>query len=338
LLVVLSGCFSLLGALLGGSGSSGSGSQTAPAPAPVRETQAEKFARLINEGNEKMQAFDGSFDASIEAVWQPQEIRGLDEITVDQVSEPGKPYWFKIRAIYKGYDAEAGSALLQDLGEVQSSTLDDALGAFFGGDTKIHSTSYFGNPMPTFPAEANTVATFYLVATRFTEDQYGDSISAQFGLWIAVVRNVEKPMFDPSKFIVANALHFITVVDAHVPTQQDAMMSMLGYGSMNASASIFDPAVYPASDLLDARIAMDKKRYGYDITFPTVRVKYVSEVVFKGQSGTTITVSTDDGVATEQMNFGGRASGIENGQRIRVYYTIAKDPLEEWEVQALERL
>jgi hypothetical protein len=83
---------------------------------------------------------------------------------------------------------------------------------------------------------------------------------------------------------------------------------------------------------------MDKKNIRNNTTFPTVRIKYVSEVIFRGQSNTTITVSTDDNVLTERMNFTGRASSVRNGQKIRVYYTIAKDPLEKWEIQAIERL
>jgi hypothetical protein len=67
-------------------------------------------------------------------------------------------------------------------------------------------------------------------------------------------------------------------------------------------------------------------------------VKYVSEVIFKGQSSTTLTVSTPDNISTEKMSFGGRATGIKNGDKVRVYYTIAKDPLEIWEVQAIEKL
>jgi hypothetical protein len=145
-------------------------------------------------------------------------------------------------------------------------------------------------------------------------------------------------MFVPSKFVVANTLHFITVKDAHEPTQADVMRAAGGYGSMNASSKVFDPTGYPAIDLFDARVAMDKKNYAKGNTFPTVREKYVSDVIFKGQSGTTITVSTSDGVSTERMNFGGRASNIANGQKIRVYYTIAKDPSEEWQIQAVERL
>jgi hypothetical protein len=112
----------------------------------------------------------------------------------------------------------------------------------------------------------------------------------------------------------------------------------LGGAVGNASANVFDPVVYPLVDLFDARVAMDKKDIRKNNTFPTVRVKYVSEVVFKGQANTTITVSTSDNALTERMNFNARTTTLKNGDKIRVYYTIAKDPLEKWEVQAIERL
>jgi hypothetical protein len=38
------------------------------------------------------------------------------------------------------------------------------------------------------------------------------------------------------------------------------------------------------------------------------------------------------------MNFSARTAAIKNGDKIRVYYTIAKDPLEKWDIQAIERL
>jgi hypothetical protein len=186
------------------------------------------------------------------------------------------------------------------------------------------------------PKEANSIATFYLVAFRI-DDEHQES-----GFLIRFVRNIEKPAFDPSKFIVAGGMHYITVNDAHVTTPQAALLNFyLGgvLGAMgNSTENVFDPIVYPLADLMDARVAMDKKDIRNDYTFPTVKVKYVSEVVFEGQSNTTITVSTPDNVLTERMNFAGRASAVQSGERIRVYYTIAKDPLEKWEIQAIERL
>lgn len=308
-------------------------------PQQKGETQMEKFGRLVNSDGEKLVIGSNNITTveSIETVLQPQAINGIGEITNEKLSEPGRPYYFKIRAVYKGHDANAKRVLLQDLGGKQSNVMDAALGAVFGVDTNTYPMEYVDAIVPTLPTEANAVATFYLIAARFTEDE-GKQINQTVKL-IRFVRNVERPSFDPSKFIVASGMHYITVNDARITTQQDVMMSAFTGGAMgNNSANIFDPIVYPLVDLMDARVAMDKKDLRNDYTFPRVRVKYVSEVVFKGQSNTNITVSTSDNVLTEIMNFTGRASSVRNGERIRVYYTIAKDPLEKWEIQAIERL
>jgi hypothetical protein len=314
-------------------------SQTSSQPQPQQksETQLEKSQRLAKADIEKLVVGSDNKATieSIEAAFQPQVITGIGEITDANLSEPGRPYYFKLRAIYKGYDADAERALLQDLEQSQSTIMDTALGAVFGIDTNAHWVEYLDNVIPTLTA--NSVATFYLVAVRITEDE-GRQIN-ETSILIMFVRNIENPAFDPSKFIVTSGMHYITVNDVHVPTQQDVMSAYFLGGTIgNSSESVFDPVVYPLTDLMDARVAMDKKDIRNDYTFPTVRVKYVSEVIFKGQSNTTITVSTDDNVLTERMNFTGRASSVKNGEKIRVYYTIAKDPLEKWEIQAIERL
>jgi hypothetical protein len=322
------------------------GSASAPKAAPEAavenppqksETQVEKFKRLLLAEQEKLiVGGDGKTTIeSIEDVLKPQVIAGIDEITDAKLKEAGRPYYFKIRAIYKGYDEEAECALMQDLGNVkQGSTLENALGASFGVDTKVYPLQIFDNAIiSTLPTEANSIALFYLMALRID-----DEIRDTTGVFIRYVRNIEKPVLNPSKFIVVSGMHYITVKDAHVPNQRDIMMANMGYGSMNDSASVFDPLVYPLADLMDARTAMDKKDIRKEITLPGVKIKYVSEVIFKGQSNTTITVSTPDNILTERMNFTGRASAVKNGEKIRVYYTIAKDPLEQWEIQAIERL
>jgi hypothetical protein len=280
---------------------------------------------------------------SIEAVFQPQVITGIGEINDTKLSEPGRVYYFKLRAIYKGHDAKAKRILLQDIGE-QSSIGDAAFGTAFGIDTNVYPMQYRGgeignvlSPISEFPEEANAVATFYIMATRLTEVNGKRGNISEIG--VRFIRNIEKPSLDPSKFIVANGMHYITVNDAHATTQEDVMAHYFT-GGATSNTSVFDPIVYPLVDLMDARIAMDKKDLRDGYTFPTVEVKYVSEVIFKGQSNTTITVSTDDNVLTERMNFTGRASSVKNGEKVRVYYTIAKDsrvPIERWEIQAIEQ-
>jgi hypothetical protein len=303
------------------------------------ETQFEKYQRLLLADNEKLVAGSDNVATieSIEAAFKPQIISGIDEITDAKLREPGRPYYFKIRSIYKGYDKEAKLASLQDLGQTQSNVMDTVVGTVFGIDTNAYQVMFFDAVVSTFPPEANSVATFYLVAARFTEDE-GRQIN-ETGRWIRFIRNIENPAFDPSKFIVVSGMHYITVADAHVPTREEVMGAYFFGGAIgNSSDSVFDPVVYPLVDLMDARVAMDKKDIRNDYTFPTVKVKYVSEVVFKGQSNTTVTVSTTDNILTERMNFTGRASAVQNREKVRVYYTIAKDPFEEWQIQAIERL
>jgi hypothetical protein len=310
-------------------------------PQQKDETQWEKYQRLIRESGEKIVVGSDNMATieSIEAVYQPQVITKFDEITTDKLVEPGRPYCFKIRAIYKGHDLSAERILLQDLEQSQSSVMGTAFGELFGVDTDVYQMEYPASIVSTFPTDANAIATFYLIAVRFTQtEQDGKKVNPSYS-YVRYVRNIEKPFFDPSKFIVANGMHYITVKDAHVPTQQDAMASYFFGGARGDSLqTVFDPIVYPLADLMDARVAMDKKDIRYGDTFPTVPIKYVSELIFKGQSNTTITVSTADNILTERMNFTGRASSISNGQKVRVYYTIAKNPLEKWEIQAIERL
>jgi hypothetical protein len=294
------------------------------------ESQLEKFQRLLLADEKKLVVGSDNRTTlrSIEAVFQPQIISVIDEITEAKLSEPGRPYYFKLRAIYKGYDASAKRARLQD----------SAPGAALGGDTDVYSTYVLGNDgvISTFPPDANSIATFYLIAVHLTENE-GRKIN-ETDILIRFVRDIEPPPFDPVKFIVTGGMHYITVEDAHVPTQADARKShFFGGAAGNSTSSVFDPVVYSLVDLRDARVAMDKKNIRDNYTFPAVKIKYVSEVVFRGQSSTTITVSTDDNVLTERMSFTGRNSTVKAGDKIRVYYTIVKDPLEKWEIQAIER-
>jgi hypothetical protein len=321
-------------------------------PQQKGESQWEKLLRLVVADGEngllvatklKTDAEKDNRTLTAEETWdayfQPQIISGIGEITTEKLSDPGRPYYFKLRAIYKGYDADAKEVRLQDLGQKQSSVMDSALGTAFGIDTDVYSVMSQQFAITEFPTEANAVATFYLYAVHLTEDENGKQTSPFNVICIMMVLNIEPPLFDPAKFIVAGGMHYITVEDAHSPTQRELMSAFFLGGALgNSTSNVFDPVVYPLVDLMDARTAMDTKDIRNDYTFPTVSVKYVSEVIFKGQSNTTITVSTDDNVLTERMNFTGRASTVKTGDRIRVYYTIAKDPLEKWQIQAIERL
>ncbi|GBU28635.1 hypothetical protein R84B8_02195 [Treponema sp. R8-4-B8] len=277
------------------------------------ETQQEKFWRLFEADSDKL--ITGSDNRvtveSMESAFKPVVITDLSEAaSILAKSEPGIPHYFKIQALYKGYVTEPSSIFLQTKIE-----------------KNIHNTvhnwivGYFKGIEGTFPNEVNCIATFYIVEGRFTEPK------DNFGIWVRFVRNIEKPLFDPSNFYIANDKRFVTSSDIHLPSAEDNSIF---------SESVFDPAVYPIFDLFDARIAMDKKNWADDNTYPTSRVKYASEVIFRGQSGTTIVVSTKDNFLTERMTFYGRVNSINAGDKVRVYFTIHKDPIERWEVHALE--
>ena len=308
-------------------------------PEQKTETQLEKctrlfesdLERLVRDSNLVLDDNNRVTTQSLENIFYPQSITSIDEITEEKLIDPGKPYYFKLRTRYKGYDAKTKRVLLQDLKKRKASS-DTALELAFGVDTSVYSLDNTSK-VSTLPTEANALATFYIIALRITDEGNGKLVHILF------VRDIEEPRLNPANFIVASGMHYITVEDAHSPTREDVMSTyFFGAATGNSSSVVFDPVVYLPADLMDARAAMNKKDYTKDYTLPTVKVKYVSEVLFLGQSNTTISVSTADNVLTERMSFTGRASSIKRGERIRVYYTIAKDPLEKWEIQAIERL
>ena len=305
-------------------------------PEQKTETQLEKFERLFKSDWERLVVDDNErvTDESLENVFHPQTITSIDEITEEKLSEPGKPYYFKLRTMYKGYDTNAEKVLLQDLKKRKASS-DTALELAFGIDTSVYSIDFVGSDISSLLTEANAVATFYLFSVRISDNSYRKGIRTI----LLFIRDIEEPRLNPANFIVASGMHYITVEDAHSPTREDVMSTyFFGAATGNSSSVVFDPVVYLPADLMDARAAMNKKDYTKDYTLPTVKVKYVSEVLFLGQSNTTISVSTVDNVLAERMTFIGRTSSIKRGEKIRVYYTIAKDPLEKWEIQAIERL
>jgi hypothetical protein len=65
-------------------------------------------------------------------------------------------------------------------------------------------------------------------------------------------------------------------------------------------------------------------------------LEYVSDLTFVRQNGTGITFSSDDNAITQSMGIDQR-SGLQAGQRVRVYYTIMRSPLTRWDVIAIER-
>ena len=65
-------------------------------------------------------------------------------------------------------------------------------------------------------------------------------------------------------------------------------------------------------------------------------MKGVSDVTFVRQDGTDITFSSDDNAISQRMSIRQR-SGLQAGQKVRVYYEVTRAPLLEWEVIAIER-
>jgi hypothetical protein len=278
------------------------------------ETQQEKFWRLQGADDSKLVVGNDNRVTieSLEAVFKPVVITNSSEMeSLLAKSEPGVPHYFKIQALYKGYISGPNQFIFLQT-RIEKNTLNTVHNWILG---------YFQGIEVSFPAQANCNATFYIVGGKFTEPK------DEIGILVRAVRNIENSQFEPSKFVVANEKRFITFSDVKLPSANNTEI---------ITESIFDPATYPIFNLFDARIAMDKKNWGDANTFPTNRVKYASEVIFRGQSGTTIVVSTEDNFITERMSFFGRAASIKTGDKIRIYYTIHKDPVERWEVHALE--
>jgi hypothetical protein len=68
----------------------------------------------------------------------------------------------------------------------------------------------------------------------------------------------------------------------------------------------------------------------------TYVLEYVSDLTFVRQDGADITFSSDDNAITQTMTIDQR-SGLQAGQKVRVYYRITRSPLTTWDVIAIER-
>jgi tetratricopeptide (TPR) repeat protein len=101
----------------------------------------------------------------------------------------------------------------------------------------------------------------------------------------------------------------------------------------------FKPADYTKADLFDAIAAAEKldiaESYGYGYS-TTPSKEFVSDVVFVSQNGTDITFKTADNAISRRFKIESRA-GLSAGQRVRVYYKIARLENNSW-VHAIERL
>jgi len=103
--------------------------------------------------------------------------------------------------------------------------------------------------------------------------------------------------------------------------------------------SDFAPADYTSIDLFAAVADVEKggTYYGNSYVFIPREYVSVSVVVFVSQNGTDTRFRTTDNAISQNMKVDGR-SGLTSGQRVRLYYRVAKNPLAEWRVVAIERL
>ncbi|GMO31404.1 MAG: hypothetical protein Ta2F_06810 [Termitinemataceae bacterium] len=94
----------------------------------------------------------------------------------------------------------------------------------------------------------------------------------------------------------------------------------------------FKPSNYTAKDLFDAAASVEKMSRG-----EYSEERFISDVVFVEQTGTTITFKTADGAISQYMQIDSR-SGLKPNQKVRLYYRVTKNPLTKWQVVAIERM
>lgn len=102
----------------------------------------------------------------------------------------------------------------------------------------------------------------------------------------------------------------------------------------------FRPADYEEKDLFDAVSIAEKLLINYrdEIDwFGVYSRNYVSDVIFVRQDGQTIVFKTEDNAISQVMKISGR-SGLKGGEKVRVYYRVAKEPILEWDVRAIKKL
>jgi hypothetical protein len=101
----------------------------------------------------------------------------------------------------------------------------------------------------------------------------------------------------------------------------------------------FSPAIYTKIDLFKAIAAVEQMPMG-DRSAGSIMLterRYVSDVVFVSQTGTDILFKTEDDAVSQRMKIDER-SGLNAGQKVRLYYRVTRNPLTEWRIDAIERL
>jgi tetratricopeptide (TPR) repeat protein len=104
--------------------------------------------------------------------------------------------------------------------------------------------------------------------------------------------------------------------------------------------SNFKPSDYQSKDLFEAAAAAERLTASLPSevdVFGFSSARFVSDLVFISQSGLDIRFRTADNAISQTMKIDSR-SGLQAGQRVRVYYRVSKRPYIEWNVEAIERL
>ena len=124
----------------------------------------------------------------------------------------------------------------------------------------------------------------------------------------------EANRYDPSKFTV--------VPDSFSPSHYD-------------SADLFKAV--SASKNLDIASSKPEALNRQGRFMGNYFLMYKSDLTFVRQNGIDITFSSDDNAITQNMSIDQR-SGLQAGQKVRVYYMVSRTPLTTWDVIAIERL
>jgi hypothetical protein len=235
----------------------------------TKESQVEKFARLLEELESKL-VKDANGEISSESLdngLHPVTISSISEITEKNLVEAGKPYFYKIKAIYKGADREAKRIVIQD---VNSDNLlnDNFLLSITNSISSVRDAGDLNEEsLKRLPKESNSIATFYICAVRI------DDVSREWAYWITKVRDITPCPLKNENFILSNGLSFITPDSVFAQTDQNTMAKML-LGESASNTNIFDPLSYRFVDMMDARGAMNKKKVSDDRTFPRIPVLF----------------------------------------------------------------
>jgi tetratricopeptide (TPR) repeat protein len=137
---------------------------------------------------------------------------------------------------------------------------------------------------------------------------------------LKIAEDNKRKSFDPSKF---------AVVPSDFRPADYTKVDLFRAASTSKNLEI-------SSNKYDAMSNQLKTDLSFGLVGGNYYLMYVSDVTFVRQNGTNITFSSDDNAISQMMSIDQR-SGLQAGQRVRIYYTIASTPLTTWDVIAIER-